>query len=225
MSAPVLIMAGGRGLRLHPLTLKTPKPLLKVGSKPILRTIVDSFVAQGFHNIWLALNYKAELIREYFGDGEKIGCSISYIIEDEPLGTAGALRLLPPHYERVIVSNADVLTQIDYRDMLAQHERSGCIATVATALHQQQVHFGVVDTSGGRMLAIREKPIESFQVNSGIYVIDRAALGYAPPSGPLLMTDLLAALPAASVAVYEIESYWLDLGRFEDLGRALAYAE
>jgi len=220
----VLIMAGGRGLRLHPLTETRPKQMLRVGSKPILRSIVDGFVEQGFPEIWLALRYKAEMIQSYFGDGAAIGARIQYLIEDEPLGTAGALNLLPPG-GRTIVSNADVMTRVDYRDLVCRHRESGCFATICTALHQQQIHFGVVETSKeGLLTGIREKPIESFQVNAGIYVIDAAAIRYAPQYGPFMMTDLLCALPSGSVNVYPIESFWLDIGRFEDLGRAMAYA-
>lgn len=218
-------MAGGRGLRLHPITEKTPKPLLKIGSKPILRSIVDGFVEQGFSDIWLAVRYKAELIMGYFGDGREIGASIRYLVEDEALGTAGALNLLPEDGGPTIVSNADVLTKINYRNLLDHHHASGCLATVCTALHQQQVHFGVVDSIDGLMTSIREKPIESWQVNAGIYVISDGAMGYAPFSGPLMMTDLLTSLPRGSVNVYPLENFWIDIGRFEDLGRAMAFAE
>lgn len=219
----VLVMAGGRGLRLHPLTETRPKPLLRVGSKPIIRTIIDDFVNQGFTNIWLALRYKAALIQEYFGDGSSIGATLHYVIEDEPLGTAGALNLLP-RGEMTIVSNADVLCRLDYNDLMKSHVDSGCHATVCTALHQQQVHFGVIEVANGRMIGVREKPIESFQVNAGIYVVSDLAMSYAPYSGSFMMTDLLSAIPDGRVNVYPIESYWLDIGRFEDLGRAMAFA-
>lgn len=219
----VLIMAGGRGLRLHPLTETRPKPMLRLGSKPILRSIVDGFVEQGFHEIWLAVRYKAELIQAYFGNGKDIGAKIQYIVEDEALGTAGALNLLPPGGP-TIVSNADVLTKLDYHDLISKHRSAACLATVCTALHQQQVHFGVIESIDQRMTDIREKPIESWQVNAGIYVIEEAALAYAPWSGTLMMTDLLTSLPQGSVNIYPLENYWIDIGRFEDLGRALALA-
>lgn len=219
----VLIMAGGRGLRLHPLTETKPKPMIRIGSKPIVRSIVDCFVEQGYRDIWLAVRYRSELIKQYFGDGSSIGAQIRYIEEDEPLGTGGALRMLPPGGP-TIVSNADVLTRIDYHDLFESHRRSGALATVCTALHQQQIHFGVVESVDGRMIDIREKPIESFQVNAGIYVIEDAALEYAPTC-PFMMTDLLQnVMTAGHVNVYQIESYWLDIGRFEDLGRAMALA-
>lgn len=221
--ARVLIMAGGRGLRLHPITEKTPKPLLRIGSKPILRSIVDGFVERGLTEIWLAVRYKAELIQGYFGDGSEIGANIRYLVEEEALGTGGALNMLPPGGP-TIVSNADVLTKIDYHDLLESHHLSGCLATVCTALHQQQVHFGVIDSLDGTLTGIREKPIESWQVNAGIYVIGEGAMRYAPYSGPFMMTDLLTAMPAGSVNVYPIEDYWIDIGRFEDLGRAMAMA-
>lgn len=217
----VLIMAGGRGLRLHPITDKTPKSMLRVGSKPIIRSIVDEFVRQGFSNIWLSLGYKAELIMQYFDEND-CGANIRYITESEPRGTGGALLDMPAN-KPMIVSNADVITRIDYQALAAQHLSSRCLATVCVALHQQQVHFGVVQSDNGRLVEIREKPIENFQVNAGIYVIEPAALAYTN-STAFPITDLLGALPAGQAGVYEIEDYWLDIGRFEDLGRALAMA-
>lgn len=217
MPNPVLIMAGGRGLRLHPLTESRPKPLLPVGTKPILRTIVDAFVRQGLTDITLALGYKAELIQAYFGDGSSCGCRISYIHEDEPLGTGGALRRLS-FDEPVVVSNADVLTVVDYAHLLAAHASSGCLATVCTALYQHQIHYGVVDSVDGRLNALREKPIESFQVNAGIYVVSPEALLYAPQARRFDITDLLGRLPSANV--YPLADFWIDIGRFEDLTRA-----
>jgi len=213
-------MAGGRGLRLHPITDKTPKPMLKVGSKPIIRTIVDGFVSQGFTDITLALNYKADLIREYFSTTE-CGANITYILEKDPLGTGGAVTLMPKD-DSFIVSNADVMTKISYLDLAEHHASSGCMATICVALHQQQVHFGVVASTASRLNDIQEKPIKSFQVNAGIYVFSPEAIEFAP-RGPFPITDLLMSLPAGSVNVYCIEDFWLDLGRFEDLGRAVAY--
>lgn len=213
---PVLIMAGGRGTRLHPLTETRPKPLLEVGRKPILQTILEGFTRQGFTDIHLAVNYKAELIQAYFDDGSAFNCRISYIHETEPLGTGGALRHLS-FDEPVIVSNADVLTVVDYAHLAASHASSGCLATVCTALYQHQIHYGVVDSVDGRLVRLREKPIENFQVNAGIYVISPAAL-LAAPAGRFDITELLSAQP--SVNVYPLADYWIDIGRFEDLTRA-----
>lgn len=220
----VLIMAGGRGLRLHPLTETRPKPLLPIGNKPILRTIVDGFVEQGFRDIWLSVRYKSELIKDYFGNGHKFGCCINYITEDEPLGTAGCLKLLPGEYQTVIVSNADILTKINYGDLFDNHYDSGCDATICVALHQQQIHYGVVDTEDGKFFGIREKPIENFYVNAGIYVINRKAIEESPWFGNVLMTDFLSTIPREKINIYPIEDFWLDIGRFEDLGKAIALA-
>lgn len=220
----VIIMAGGRGTRLHPITDRTPKPLLRVGRKPLLHTIVDGFVEQGFRDIWLALGYKHELIRAYFDERkDEIEARIRYIIEDKPLGTGGAL-LRMPQDKPIIVSNADIITKIDYQDLATNHLNSRCLATMCLALHQQQVHFGVVEAENGRMRDIREKPIESFQVNAGIYVVEPCAFGFAPGEDGFPITDLLMALPKNEVNVYPLQDYWLDIGRFEDLGRALAHA-
>mgnify|MGYP001580421401 CR=1 FL=1 len=220
MTVPVLIMAGGRGLRLHPLTETRPKPMLPVGTKPILQTIIEGFVKQGFRDIWLSVNYKAELIKAHFGDGKLFNCNITYLHETEPLGTGGALRLLKARAP-VIVSNADVLVTMDYVDLVTQHRaRCGNLATICTALYQHQVAYGVIDSdSEGRLTELREKPIESFQINAGIYVIDPRILEYAPV-GRFDITEVLSAVPAGRVTVYPLADFWVDIGRFEDLTRA-----
>lgn len=221
----VVIMAGGRGLRLHPLTEHTPKPLLRVGAHPIIRQVVDGFVRQGLTDIILSLGYKAGLIREYFGNGEDAGARIRYLIEDAPQGTAGALRTLPADVDfPIIVQNADVLTHLDYHDFLWEHERGGNLATQALALHQYQVPFGVAALSreGTTVLSIAEKPIITWQVGAGIYVLDRAALDYLPADGPADMPEVLGRV--GDVTAYPLEDYWCDVGTFESLDRARAAA-
>lgn len=212
-------MAGGRGLRLHPLTEHEPKPLIHVGAKPMLETVIDQFFSQGFKKIWLSVNYRKELIKEYFGDGSSRGLKIRYLEETEPLGTGGAISLLPDFEVPYIVQNADVLTDIRYGELMESHARSNAEATVCVALHQHQVEYGVVDyDETNKMTGMREKPIENFPVNAGIYVLEPSAREYA--SGRFDMPDLIARLP--EVAVYEIEGQWHDCGSFEDLARANA---
>ena len=229
----VVIMAGGRGTRLHPLTEHTPKPMLRVGSKPILETILGRFVAQGFKRFVFSVNYRAEVIERYFGDGARWGVAISYVREDRPLGTAGALgRLTPRPDEPIIVANGDVLADLDYRAMLRAHEKSGALATVALGLHQYQIPFGVPRLDGGgEVVRLDEKPIENTAVSAGIYVLSPAALT-ALNGGRLDMPDLLGRLVAQgqedgtpAVATYPIEGHWIDVGRFEDLGRANGVVE
>ena len=215
---PVVIMCGGRGLRLHPLTEKTPKPLLRVGTHPILETIVTGFAEQGFKRLWLAVNYHADLIEGYFGNGQGRGVKIRYLHEREPLGTAGALALLPGFDVPFIVSNADVLTKVSYGHLMEAHARSGALATVCTALHQQQIPYGVV-SNGDAGFNIREKPIENFQVNAGIYVIEPEALEQLP-KGRFDMPELLLSLE--KVNIFPIEDFWYDIGGFEEYARANA---
>lgn len=214
---PVVLMAGGRGMRLHPLTLKKPKPMVNVGGKPILEQIIDGFSRQGFKRFWLAVNYKAELIVEYFGNGSAKGLKIKYLHEDQPMGTGGALRMLPPFEIPFIVQNGDVLTRLSYGDLMEHHARSNADITVCVALWQYQLPYGVADFEDEEFIGLREKPIEASYVNAGIYVIEPRAMDYAP-EGRFDMPDLVERVETR--AAYPIEDYWCDVGRFEDLGRA-----
>ena len=216
----VVIMAGGRGTRLHPLTEHTPKPLVRVGRKPMLQTIIEQFAAQGFVRFTLCVNYKAELIEEWFGDGAKMGVSIDYSRETEPLGTAGGLRLIDRPERRFIVANADVLAQIDYNDLLAHHDGRNAIATMCLAYHQHQVPYGVAHTEGGFVARISEKPIESWLVNAGIYVCEPRLIDEIP-LGRCDMTDLLGKA-GGFVSAYEMDGYWHDIGTFQSLEQAEA---
>lgn len=217
---PIVLMAGGRGQRLHPLTDTRPKPLLNVGGKPILEQIIDQFVSQGFKRFWISVGYKAELIERHFGNGSSKGLKIKYIHEDQPLGTAGSLNLLPVFGVPFIVSNADVLVHptIQYGRLMEHHARSNAQATVCLGLHQYQVPYGVAVFEDERLVAFREKPIENIQVNAGIYVLDPTALAYLP-EGRSDMTDLLDKL---ELSAYPIEGHWIDVGHFESYARANA---
>ena len=215
---PIVLMAGGLGQRLHPLTDKTPKPLLNVGGKPILEQIIDGFATQGFKKFWISVGYKADLIEKHFGNGSSKGLKIRYIREDKPLGTAGALNLLPIFGVPFIVCNADVLAKIEYGRLMEHHARSNAQATVCLGLHQYQVPFGVAVFEDERLVGFREKPIENIQVNAGIYVLDPTALTHLP-EGRSDMTDLLDKL---ELSAYPIEGYWTDVGHFESYARANA---
>ncbi len=171
---PVLIMAGGLGERLGALTRDRPKPMLDVGGRPLLETIVRNVVQQGFRNIFISVNYKAEMIENHFGDGSALGASIQYVRETERLGTAGALGLLPqPSDLPVVVTNGDILTTINYGALLDFHNGTPAEATMAVREHKVHVPYGVVTDSEGYLQAIREKPTESWFVSAGIYVIGR----------------------------------------------------
>lgn len=216
---PVIIMSGGRGMRLAGLTKDRPKGLIEVGGMPMIETIMRGFAGQGFKRFWLCLGYRADMIQDYFGDGADLGVKINYIHETEPLGTGGALRLLPEFGVPYIVSNCDVLVEpvISYGHLMEAHARSGAKATVCLALHQQQIGFGVADMVDGYLVGIREKPIENFMVNAGIYVLEPDAVDMAP-AGRFDMPELLDQFGA--LGHFAIQGQWLDIGSFEDLARA-----
>lgn len=218
-----ILMAGGRGLRLHPLTEHCPKPMLHIGGKPIVQTILEKLVDSGVSDVVIILHYKADLIRRYFGDGQNFGCRIEYLVEDGPQGTAGSLRDLCSFAgSGAILSNADVVADVNYRDLITKHEYSGNALTVVSALWHQQLPYGVVSYTQGILTGIQEKPIHSYAVNSGIYAISKEACELVP-ARPFDMDELIANLlrhRPASVGVYELEGFWSDVGTFEDLSRA-----
>jgi dTDP-glucose pyrophosphorylase len=221
----VVIMAGGRGERLAELTRTTPKPMLNVGPRPILETIVSSLAVQGFRRIFLSVNYRAEQIVAHFGDGSDRGLTIGYLREDQPLGTCGALSLLPAEVEGpVLVTNGDVLTRVDYGQVMDGHIRDGAAATVVVRDYEMQVPFGVIRAADGRISGIEEKPSQVFNINAGVYVLSQAALALIPANRPYDMPMLIQALIDADQPVrpHRAEGYWLDIGRPPDYDRANA---
>ncbi|MEO8310839.1 MAG: nucleotidyltransferase family protein [Caldimonas sp.] len=219
----VVIMAGGRGTRLEELTRETPKPMLRVGTRPLLETIVREYVAQGFRRFYLAVNYKAEQIESHFGDGSQWGASIRYLRERERLGTAGALSLLPETPgEPLIVTNADLLTKEDYGDMVDRHVASGADATMAVRDYEIQVPFGVVRERDGMIESIEEKPIQRFVVSAGMYVLSPPALEHVPRNTFFDMPSLFESLAKGGrrTRCHPIDGYWLDIGRATDYEKA-----
>ena len=210
-------MAGGEGRRLKPYTNDRPKTLLRVGERPILEHIIRLYADQGFDQFYISVNYLREKIERFAGTGKRFGVSISYIREDEPLGTAGALRLLPRQDEPIILTNSDVLTQVDANDLLRFHNESGCRATVCAAEHQYTVPYGVLEVSKARLKDVREKPTELWPVNAGIYVLSPSLISELPEDASD-MPDLIA--NAGDVAVYELKHPWRDIGTPQDLERA-----
>ena len=219
----VVIMAGGRGLRLHPLTEHTPKPMLRVGSKPLLESLIGQFRAQGFREFVLCVNYKADLIEGYFGSGGG-DFNITYVHETEPLGTAGALRLMMPPAGPFIVANADVLTRVDYAELVMFHVKHSAAATVCLALHQYQVPYGVVEVDGERFVDVQEKPIQNYPVAAGVYVMSPSVLRQIP-EGRMDMPDLILKVRDAGgmVMTYPINEPWLDVGTFASLEQARSW--
>jgi dTDP-glucose pyrophosphorylase len=219
----VVIMAGGLGTRLHPLTEETPKPMLKVGGKPILETIMQSFIDQGFTNFFVSVNYKAKIISEYFGDGSRLGAKISYLHEKSRLGTAGGLSLLPHDvHAPIIVMNGDLLTRISVDALLDFHERESAVATMVVREDQYQVPYGVVEVDGTQIVGVEEKPIQRHLVNAGIYVISQDGLNNIPGDTFYDMPTHFAKLSANGhrTAAFPLHEYWVDIGRLDELERA-----
>lgn len=219
----VVIMAGGLGSRLGELTREVPKPMLPVGSRPLLETIVRHIADQGFERIYLAVNYKAEQIERHFGDGSTLGVDIRYLREEQRMGTAGALSLLPEApTDPLIVTNADLLTKEDFGTMVEMHLESGADATMAVRPYEMQVPFGVVRERDGLIEGIDEKPLQQFVVSAGIYVLSPAALALVPRARPFDMPELYDAIIARGLRArcHHVRSYWLDIGRRSDYERA-----
>jgi len=219
----VVLMAGGLGKRLRPLTAATPKPLLRVGDKPLLETILESFVSQGFDHFFISVNYLADSIIEYFGNGSRWGVNIDYLIEETALGTAGALRLLPERPELpLIIMNGDLVTRISFTDLLRFHHGSNALGTMCVREYDMEVPFGVVDIEGLNIRKIDEKPVHRFFVNAGIYALSPQALDLIPDKGAHDMTQLFELILAQNkiTAAFPIHEYWLDVGRLDDFHRA-----
>ncbi len=219
----VVLMAGGLGTRLRPLTETVPKPMLPVGGKPILEQIISLFADQGFWRISISVNYRADMVREHFGTGEGLGVKIDYVEEEQRMGTAGALSLLPERPDApFIVMNGDVLVALEFPDLLAYHRDKAATGTLVVREYEQQVPYGVVRSQDGLMTGIEEKPVERYYVNAGIYVLSPEALDRLTPGEPLDMPDLLSALTAdgQNVGVYPLRDYWRDIGRLADLEAA-----
>lgn len=219
----VVLMAGGEGQRLRPLTKECPKPLLKVGGKPLLETILLNFKEHGFKNFYLAINYKGEMLRDYFGDGSRWDIQIRYLEESKPLGTAGALGLLPEAPKQpVIVMNGDLLTKVNFKHLLDFHRKQGAAATMCIREYAVSVPYGVLNLEGSQIQNIDEKPVHKFFVNAGIYVLEPDLVKYLPVNEEVDMPHLFESLIRANrpTAAFPICEYWLDIGRKDDFARA-----
>lgn len=222
----IVLMAGGEGIRLRPLTNEIPKPMLPVGDKPMLESIVENFSSYGFWRFCIAVNYKAEFIERHFGDGKKWDVEIEYLRESQKLGTAGALSLIQnAPSEPILVMNADILTKVDFGSILNFHQENRATATLCVREYSHIVPYGVVQMDGNGVLKIEEKPTRSSLVSAGIYVLDPGVLGQLRSGEHLDMPELLERLlkNGQSVAGFPIHEYWLDIGRHEDLQSAQRY--
>jgi dTDP-glucose pyrophosphorylase len=221
-SNQVIIMAGGLGARLSPLTDLTPKPMLNVGSKPILQTIIENFANYGYANITISLGYKSEVIENYFGDGHQLGVDISYMHESKKMGTAGSLSLMRKDIdESFFVMNADILTSVNFNHLHQFHKQHHGLATMAVREYEFQVPYGVVNEIDGKIISIIEKPTHKYFVNSGIYMLEPEVLKYVPEDGYFDMTSLFERIIASERAnSFPIREYWMDIGHINDYHKA-----
>jgi dTDP-glucose pyrophosphorylase len=220
---PVFIMAGGFGKRLYPLTKDTPKPLLMVGKKPILETIINQFIDHGFHNFFISTHFKSDKIRNHFKNGDDYGINIQYIHEDTPLGTAGSLGMLPDNLPDlpIIMMNGDLLTMVDFHNLLNFHNDNNAGATMCVREYDFQVPYGVVKIDGYEVKEIREKPIHKFFVNAGIYVLNKDLIDIIDGKSYLDMTNFLSSeIDKGKVNAFPIHEYWLDIGRMDEYNQA-----
>jgi dTDP-glucose pyrophosphorylase len=221
----VLLMAGGLGQRLRPLTEDMPKPLLPVGDRPLLEIIVDRFVSQGFRKFFIAVNYRADMVEAHFGDGLRFGAEIQYLRETEPLGTAGALGLIPERPSApVIVMNGDLLTTINFARIEEFHSQHEADLTLCVRRYTHQIPYGVAEVRGHEVVAIAEKPTHECFISGGIYVVSPAVYDMLRPVRRLDMPELMTHLIAEKrrVTAFPVSEYWIDIGRIEDLERARA---
>jgi NDP-sugar pyrophosphorylase family protein len=219
----VVLMVGGLGTRLKPLTDNTPKPMLHVGGKPILQTIVEKFASHGFHNIIMCTGYKSNIIQNFFEDGSRFGVNIEYIVEDKRLGTAGALSLLTNYpSEPFFVMNGDLLTNVNFENMLQYHLQNRAKASMCVREYDFQVPYGVVNIEEGLIRSIEEKPVHRFFVSAGIYMLDPSCLDLIPENAYYDMPALFERIveEGGRAVSFPLREYWLDIGRMEEYERA-----
>lgn len=221
-----VILAGGKGTRLRPYTTVIPKPLMPVGERPILDIVLRQLKHYGFGRVTISTGYLAELIESFFGDGSGVGIPVDYVREDEPLGTAGALALVDGLDDDFLVMNGDVLTDMDYRALLAAHSESDAAATIATHGKDIQVSLGVLrfddDSDASRLTGYDEKPTLSYEASMGVYCFSPRARAQIEPGERLDFPDLVLRLIGAGEIVRgrRSDSFWLDIGRPEDYEQA-----
>lgn len=218
-----VIMAGGYGTRLRPLTDNVPKPMLPVGDRPLLELTIEQLRKAGIRRVSVTTHYLADSIVDHFGNGEAFGVDLNFVTEDHPLGTAGGLKLIEVSKDPILVMNGDILTEVSFKDFLAYHRSHKADVTVAVRRYEMQVPYGVIECDGSAVKRLREKPDVSFLVNAGMYLIEPSVFGYIPQGQRFDMTDLIQRLleEGRSVASYPILEYWLDIGKLADYQRAL----
>ena len=217
-----VVMAGGFGTRMRPLTDDMPKPMLPMGDRPLLQRILEQFRTAGIRRVNIMTHYLPEKITEYFGDGTEFGLDLDYVNEDKPLGTAGALGLMDNLTEPLLVINGDILTEVDFREMLKFHEKHHADLTMAVRQYEFRVPYGVIECDGPFVRNLREKPTYHFLVNAGIYLIEPTVHNYIPNNQRFDMTDLIDIVMknGGSVVSFPVIEYWLDIGQHVDYNQA-----
>ncbi len=217
-----VVMAGGYGTRLRPLTDEVPKPMLPIGGRPLLERIIEQLRGAGIHRVNLTTHYKADVIARHFGDGHEFGVEIRYVEESQPLGTAGALSLIEASEEPLLVVNGDILTSVDFRTMLAFHREQRADMTVGVWTHEWQVSYGVVHLEGVAVTGIAEKPMMRHFINAGIYLLNPDVCRYIPADQPYDMPALITHLisDGRRVVGFPVREYWMDIGQAADYQRA-----
>jgi NDP-mannose synthase len=224
MSKRAVVLAGGTGTRLRPYTVVLPKPLMPLGDYPILEVIVRQLASQGFTHITLAVNHQANIIKAFFGDGQKWGVHIDYSLESKPMSTIAPLTLISDLPENFLLMNGDVLTDLDFKDFLQRHVTAGRLFTIAAASRLQLIDYGVLHIdSSHKLTGFCEKPRMEYLVSMGIYAVNRGVVDFVPRNSKYGFDDLMNHLLKRneSVTVERFEGYWLDIGRPDDYVRAI----
>ena len=220
----VFIMAGGFGKRLNPLTLNCPKPMLELNGRPILEAIINKFKTHGFYNFIISTHFMPDVIKNYFKDGSMMNVKIEYVYENEPLGTGGALGLLPKSIpnKSIIMVNGDILTNVDYNKLLDFHKSSSSSATVAVRSYEHQVPFGVIESEDLKIKDIVEKPLYKYFINAGIYVLSPEIYKSVKKGEKIDMPDLIKKHVNLNkdISIYPLHEYWADIGSFDDFNKA-----
>lgn len=218
-----VILAGGKGTRLAPYTTVLPKPLMPIGDMPILEIVIRQLARHGFTAITLAVGHLAELVMAYCGDGEKFGVRINYSREEEPLGTAGPISLIPNLDESFLVMNGDLLATLDYSAMWKHHKERGAIATLASYRRDIKIDLGVIESEDGWVKNYIEKPTYHYTVSTGIYIFDAEILKYIERGMHLDLPELILRLlkEGNKVNIFHFDGYWLDIGRHDDYESAM----
>lgn len=217
-----VVMAGGYGVRLLPLTENVPKPMLPVGDQPVMEHILKQLNSAGINRVNVTTHYLPKIIEDHFGDGSRFGLNIQYVNEETPLGTAGALGLIEDKKEPLLVINGDILTKMDFRAMNDYHKEHKADMTVAVRQYDFQIPYGVLECEGVKVYGVNEKPLMTFFVNAGVYLLEPSVSTFIPSGKRFDMTDLIQALisDGRSVVSFPIMEYWLDIGQLEDYERA-----